>query len=1277
MNDAGREGQEARVLLLAPTVAELTCAVFARAGIACLPCFDQVQLCEQLTAGAGAVVMAEEAVHVGDSGLAEWLGRQPPWSDLPVLILARAGVHSVAVAGAMEALGNVTILERSARAAALVSAVRSALRARKRQYQLREQLLQHERAAEQLDMAMAAAHAGSWQFNLTTGEFIASDRAIELHGLPSGTQLNHERALACVHPDDRASIDAALRLTFDSGQTFRHEHRVLRPDGSVRWVSSHAERRGEGGQTFVIGHVQDISERKQAELRLRASEEFNRSLMDGSSDCVKVMDTEGRLLSMNTPGQRLMEIDDFGPLCGNEWTTLWPPASHDEARRAVNSARGGESCSFQAFCPTAKGNPRWWDVAVSPVRDAPDGPVVRLLSVSRDITKRKRAEQTLAERSALLTGVLEGTTDVVFVKDLNGRLLLANAAFAAAARSTPEQLVGKTDEDWFGPDVAAAVRQQDETVIAGGSPMQFEETVPVAGEARSFHTLKAPLRDGSSRIVGILGIGRDITERKQAEKALEASEHRLRLTLEAAAIGLWDWDVATDVVTWSPECCVIHGMEPGDFDGTAAGFDRLLHPDDRSRVWAMMRAAVDGRTKYESEFRIVCPNGEVRWVANTGRVMYDQNSTVKMVGTVTNITVRKQAMDELRQSEARFRAGMEAVSDIVWTNDAKGMMSGEQVAWGRFTGQDREAYQGYGWSRAVHPDDAQPTIDAWQTAVAGKRTFAFEHRVRRHDGQWRLCSIRAVPVLDALGDISEWVGVHSDITDRKQAEEALRASEARLGGILLRSPAGIVQTDAEGCITLVNPRWCEMLGYPEAELLGRNIVEITHPSFVAPTTAAFARLGAGGPDFQIEKAYSRKDGSVLRAQSNVAALRSPAGQFLGLIAVVVDIAERLRSEEELRRLAAELSEADSRKDVFLATLAHELRNPLAPIRHGLQVLKQTRNDAAAVEQVRAMMDRQLSQLVRLVDDLLDVSRITQGKVDLRKERVDLKSVIDAAAETSRPAIEQAGHDLAVVLPDEPVFVDGDATRLAQVVSNLLHNSAKYTHRGGHIQVAAWREGGTAVVSVKDDGIGIPPAMIGRVFEMFTQVDRTLEKTTGGLGIGLSLVKELLVRHGGTVEAKSDGEGMGSEFVVRLPVADASAGPDWPNRPTSEVVPSALRRILVVDDNVDAADSLGQLLETFGNEVRTANDGEAGIAAAAQFRPDVVLMDIGMPKLNGYEAARRIRQHPWGRTMVLVALTGWGLEEDRKKSAEAGFDHHLVKPVELDALTKLMSGSSAL
>jgi CheY-like chemotaxis protein/two-component sensor histidine kinase len=331
-----------------------------------------------------------------------------------------------------------------------------------------------------------------------------------------------------------------------------------------------------------------------------------------------------------------------------------------------------------------------------------------------------------------------------------------------------------------------------------------------------------------------------------------------------------------------------------------------------------------------------------------------------------------------------------------------------------------------------------------------------------------------------------------------------------------------------------------------------------------------------------------------------------------------------------------------------------------------------------MEKARTMMERQLTQMVRLVDDLLDVSRITRGKIELRKERVELAAVVASAVETSRPLIEAAGHELTVTLPPEPIPLDADLTRLAQVFANLLNNAAKYTGQGGHIWLTAERHGGEVLVKVRDTGLGIPADMLSKIFEMFAQVDRSLERSQGGLGIGLTLVKRLVEMHGGSVEARSDGPGMGSEFTVRLPVAMASAShqPQPPKGEGEKTAAPARRRILVVDDNKDSADSMSMMLSIAGMEARTAYDGLEAVAVAAAFNPDVVLLDIGLPKLNGYEAARRIREQPWGKDMVLVAVTGWGQEEDRRRSQEAGFNFHMVKPVDPAALERLLAGLKA-
>jgi len=309
-------------------------------------------------------------------------------------------------------------------------------------------------------------------------------------------------------------------------------------------------------------------------------------------------------------------------------------------------------------------------------------------------------------------------------------------------------------------------------------------------------------------------------------------------------------------------------------------------------------------------------------------------------------------------------------------------------------------------------------------------------------------------------------------------------------------------------------------------------------------------------------------------------------------------------------------------------------------------------------------------MVRLVDDLLDVSRIATGKLVLRKERVDLASVLREAAEGSRPQIERGGHELTVTLPPDPVLLDADPTRLTQVFLNLLNNAAKYSEPGGHVRLTAWRDGGEVVVSVRDTGIGISAADLPRLFDVFVQVDTAWQRTLGGLGIGLSLVKEFVVLHGGRVEARSDGPGKGSEFIVRLPLSANVAATELP-AVAVETSSGPHRRILVVDDNKDAAESLAELLTIMGHEVRTAHDGEAGVAAAAEFRPELILMDLGMPKLDGYEAARRIRAEPWGSKPFLVALTGWGADHDRQRTHDAGFDRHLVKPVDPDALTRII------
>jgi PAS domain S-box-containing protein len=492
---------------------------------------------------------------------------------------------------------------------------------------------------------------------------------------------------------------------------------------------------------------------------------------------------------------------------------------------------------------------------------------------------------------------------------------------------------------------------------------------------------------------------------------------------------------------------------------------------------------------------------------------------------------------------------------------------------------------------------------------------------------------------------------------------------------------GAATLQADGMIVWCNRRLAELLDVPHERLVGAKLHE-----FFAPEDRSVYdhllwegqfRTGRG------EAHLRRSDGGLLPAYLTFNVLPKDCGAALGVL--VTDLTaqrhqeqlaaahETLRaSEARLQHVMIELREADRRKDEFLAVLAHELRNPLAPISNSLHILRMTSKHDPGVDRVGEMMERQVNHMVRLVDDLLEVSRITRGNIELRKEPIAVAAIVRSAVETSQPLIEIANHQFVQSLPAEPLTVDGDPVRLTQVVANLLNNAAKYTDPGGQIWLNVRREDQWVAISVRDTGIGIDTSMLPRVFDLFTQVDRHTDRAQGGLGIGLTLVKSLVEMHGGTVQVHSEGKGRGSEFVVRLPLAAARVATDMPGKDTHESATLGTRRVLVVDDNHDAADSLGLLLKLLGVDVHVVYNGPDALEAFATYKPAVVFLDIGMPGMDGHEAARRMRELPLSREVTFIALTGWGQEEARNRSQIAGFDYHLIKPADIGALQTLLA-----
>ena len=622
-----------------------------------------------------------------------------------------------------------------------------------------------------------------------------------------------------------------------------------------------------------------------------------------------------------------------------------------------------------------------------------------------------------------------------------------------------------------------------------------------------------------------------------------------------------------------------------------------------------------------------------------------------------------------------FRSLANSAPIILWVTEANGYCSFLSAGWHALTGQKLEQSLGLGWTEAVHPDDRAEACTAFLQAQSSRSGYGLEHRLLRADGSWIWVIDAGQPRYSPTGYYLGHVGSVTDIHARRLAEDALRRSEARYRKLLGSIDQGfcVIQMlfDANARATdyrfiEVNDMFKRQTGLADA--VGRTALELM-PS-----------VGKHWFEFYGQVALTQRSNRFTQGSEAL-------GRWFDVYATPIgDPEERqvalfFNDISERKRAEIALLQNGKRKDEFLATLAHELRNPLAPIRSTLEAMRRKASAAPALDRERGMIERHFNHLTRLTDDLLDVGRITSDKLELRMQRVSLAEVLQDAAESIRAETDSGNCVLQMQLPQEPVYLQGDPVRLTQIVMNLLKNAVKYSPPGSRISLAATLEAPEVVIQVSDQGKGISTANLPRVFEMFFQAERGLERSRGGLGIGLSLVQRLTEMHGGRVEVASAGEGMGSTFTVRLPVscplvlaAHGSTPVDsiQTNQPRQGVV----QHVLVVDDNRDAANTLAEVLEMMGFRTDTAYDGLEGCEKAERLRPDVVVFDIGMPRLDGYQACRQLRSQAWGRDMLVLAVSGWGQKEDLKRSLDAGFDAHLVKPVMLGDLIEKIEELSA-
>jgi PAS domain S-box-containing protein len=889
------------------------------------------------------------------------------------------------------------------------------------------------------------------------------------------------------------------------------------------------------------------------------------------------------------------------------------------------------------------------------------------------------------ERRELLQVTLRSIGDAVITTDVHGRVTYMNTVAESLTGWVQSEAIGQPldtvfrilNEDTRRPVQNPATKTLRVGVVVGLA----NRTVLVRkdGSERPIDDSAAPIRDDDGNVSGCVLVFRDVTEhrRRERDRAGELLDARLLAAIiESSDDAIISKSLDGIIQSWNAAAERLFGYSAAQAVGRHIS---LVIPSDRiaeeDHIVASLRA---GQRIDHFETERVRSDGQRILVSLTiSPIKDDAGVVIGASKIVRDVTRQRQAEQRVRQllveaaaANAKFHAFFDQGALFAGIMDVNGTMLEANRLWWDVCGYSKEQIIGKPFSDGpwwAPSAQLKEQIRAASVQAAAGETFRAELPYFVANGTSRVADITIQPIRDETGQVLFLATTGVDITDRRKAE----ADREKFVALVESSTDFIGMCDLQGVPFFVNRAGLKMVGLDDLDAARRVPVE----SFFFPEDRnrviheffpSVLEKGHG----EIEVRFRHfKTGEARWMAYKVLTLPDASGRPIAFATVSQDVTERKRMEDDLRGLADELSEADRRKNEFLAMLAHELRNPLAPISNAARALRLVGRDGDALRAASGMLERQVGLLARLVDDLLDMSRITRGRIELRKERIELAPTVHQAVEAVRGLYKSMDHELTVTLPPHAVYLQADPARLAQIVANLLNNAGKFTDKGGHIWLTVEPHGGQAVIRVRDNGIGIAPEHLPGLFDMFAQVDTSLERSRDGLGIGLTLVKTLVEMHGGTVEAHSDGPGRGSEFIVRLPVlADAPKAVS----PAAVTAPPAVRRrVLIVDDSEDGAESLAILLQFDGHETHKAHDGFAAIAAAERLRPDAVLLDIGLPGLNGYEVCRRIRREPWGKDLLLVALTGWGQEEDRHRSREAGFDAHMVKPVDFDALLNLL------
>jgi PAS domain S-box-containing protein len=1034
----------------------------------------------------------------------------------------------------------------------------------------------------------------------------------------------------------------------------------------------------------VREHRSLASARERAEVAASRERETLAALVKSIPDEVWYADTDGKFTLVNSAASREFGLKNGQDVPVDKLAASLEVLRPDGSQRPVEEAPplralAGDTVSNQEemIRTPATGELRWRQVNASPVRDAA-GAILGSVSVVRDITDRKHAEQALRRSRQTLAELIERAPFGIYVVDSQFRVAQMNAASQAGAFRNARPVIGRDFDEvmhilW--PDaVATEIVGHFRQTLATGEPyhsprfIEQRHDVPVM-ESYEWEVHRMVLPDGQPSVVCYYF---DSTELRATEAALRESEERFRAIAESLPQLVYELKADGHANYFNRRWNEYTGNEPRTLEDRL----ELVHPEDRTRVIAAWRQSRDNVVPFECKYRFRRHDGTYRWFL--GRAFPVRSSTgevVRWFGTATDVHELFEAQEALREDQALLRTVIDTIAEPIYVKDAQSRLILVNDATLALVGRPREQVVDH-TDRELYEDPAlgDAILEHDHQVMASGRVHVFEEDVTTPSGHRIMLNTKA-PRRDSNGQVIGLVGIARDITELKQAEaekarilREVDEQRGRLQAVVDSLPVGLWIADATGKVVLINDSARAIWGgqAPPAnnveEYGAYRIWDSASGRPIAPEDLPMARALRGEVFRDVVVDFERFDGS--RGTQMVAAspVKTPDGRSSGAVAVVQDITER-------RRMEAALLEADRRKNEFLAVLSHELRNPLAPIVNSLYILDHAPPGGEQADRAKQVISRQVAHLSNLVNDLLDVTRITRNKIQLQAERLDLNELVRRTVEDNRSFFEEAQVRLELTPAPQVLPVMADRTRIAQIIGNLLQNAAKFTPGGGTTRVTLAAESNLAVLRVSDDGVGMSAETLAGLFQPFMQADHTLERSKGGLGLGLALVKGLVELHGGRISASSEGLGKGSDLVVHLPLAGAVAS----DQPAAAADRSGgRRRILIIEDNRDAANSLRDALALGHHEVIIAHDGPDGLAKARAFAPEVVVCDIGLPGMDGFEVARAFRADERLRGTFLVALSGYALPEDLARASEAGFERHLAKPPSIEALEQLLA-----